>query len=348
MKKKLLNYLKCPICKGEFSLTIFKSAGEEIIEGLLACEKHFVYPVINSIPRILPDVIHRHIKFKERYKHELKLLPNFKEERSEINIFDSFFLQTQKRFEFQWLKWGNEDVIFGHTKDEDKHRVLKMLPNDVTIKNLEGKLILDAGCGHGRYSEIFGEMGAEVIAFDLGNGVEVAKRRTDPLNNVHVVQGNIMELPFMDNTFDFVWSFGVIHHTPDTRAAFKKLSSLVKRDGYMSIWVYPKGSLAWEISQKLIRQITTRLHPQILYGLCYMAVPLLYFVKTYSNTHPRKNAWKHCVQVIYDWYSPKYQTHHTEEEVSEWYVEEGFKCVEVLPMSTSVCGKKDGVLPCLE
>jgi len=338
MKKRILNYLRCPKCNDALSLTIFEDKGEEIVEGMLLCQKHSIFPIIDSIPRLLPGVLKYYPDFNKKYEEKIKQY--FKEDSGELNVFKKNFLQTQRRFEFQWLKWGDQNVIFGHTKEEDTRRILQMLPRGMTPKNLEGKLILDAGCGHGRYSEIFGEMGAEVIAFDLGNGVEVARKRTKHLDNVHVVQGNIMELPFTKNTFDFIWSFGVIHHTPDTRMAFKKLAGAVKQDGYMSIWVYPKESSVWELSQKLIRGITTNLHPRILYGLCYMAVPLLYFVKTYSNTNPKRNTWKQCAQVIYDWYSPKYQTHHTEEEISQWYADDGFIQVETLPIKTGVCGRK--------
>lgn len=55
MKKKLMDILVCPICKGHLSLTIEEEKGEEIISGSLSCLKcNVTYPIINSIPHMLP------------------------------------------------------------------------------------------------------------------------------------------------------------------------------------------------------------------------------------------------------------------------------------------------------
>jgi hypothetical protein len=73
--------------------------------------------------------------------------------------------------------------------------------------------------------------------------------------------------------------------------------------------------------------------------LTYLAVPLLYVAPTYSNTSPRTHSWKHCAQVIYDWYSPKYQSHHTNEEVIAWMKDFGCVATSVQPLTVTVTGR---------
>ena len=57
MKKKLMDILVCPVCKGELKLTVREEKGEEIITGTLFCGKcDVIYPIKESIPHLLPQV----------------------------------------------------------------------------------------------------------------------------------------------------------------------------------------------------------------------------------------------------------------------------------------------------
>ncbi len=312
MKENLLEILCCPECKQSgFKLNNFKKVNDEIEKGILCCACGNTYSIINGIPR-----------FTEYHK---------------ASNYDK---DTKEKFEFQWKKWGKDSIIFGKSKSDCFRFFSEFSGSTINEKSLNGKLVLDAGCGHGRFVEIFAEFGAESVGLDFGDGVEIARWRTKHLQKANIIQANILRLPFKEKIFDYVWSLGVIHHTPDPRLAFKSLAGIVKTGGHLDIWVYPKESIAWEISQKSIRAITTRLPPQLLYYLCYLAVPLLSVVSTYSKTRFPKNSWRQCAQVIYDWYSPPYQTHHTTEEIRQWYREEGFDSIETLKTAVSLSGSK--------
>ena len=94
------------------------------------------------------------------------------------------------------------------------------LPRDF----FKGARALDAGCGSGRWSYALAELGAELVAFDLtSGGIEMAQQNLGDRDNVSICQANIFQPPFEEQAFDFAMSWGVLHHTPDTHAAFKSL-----------------------------------------------------------------------------------------------------------------------------
>ncbi len=248
---------------------------------------------------------------------------------------------TLKKFEHQWAVWGGDKVIFGKTSEEYEDRYLKEFANPIIKKGwFAGKRTLDAGCGHGMMVEVFNRLGAASVGLELGDGVFRAARRLEG-KDILLVQGDILDIPFQENSFDYVYSNGVIHHTRDTRLAFKKLASIVKPGGGLDIWLYPKKGILWETTMYTGRLLTTRIPPALLSKLVYLLIPLLYVVPTWSRTSPRTHTLKQCAQVIYDWLSPKYQTHHTFDEVKKWYEEEGFEGIgEVKTTPLSMFGTK--------
>jgi SAM-dependent methyltransferase len=318
MREFVMTLLDCPACrKGSLKLTIEEKNNIEIVSGKINCSCGAIYPIINAVPRFLD---------------------NYRLDKTEGKDVKSS--QVQQRFEYQWKRWGRDEVIFGRTREESKKFFLDYAGSKINPGYLKGKFTLDGGCGHGRFAEIMAEFGAYSVGLDLGSGVEIARYRVEKYSNACIVQGDIINPPFKRGVFDYIWSNGVIHHTPDTRKAFTRLAEILKKGGYLDIWLYPKKGFLWEISQKSIRFFTTRMPAGLLEFFCYLAVPLLSVVPTFSKTSFPKNSWSQCAQVIYDWYSPKYQTHHTNKEVSEWYRQEGFMDIEVLDLPVAIVAKK--------
>ena len=81
--------------------------------------------------------------------------------------------------------------------------------------------------------------GAEVWAIDLGTAVEVARRNTHS-RNVNVVQADLHNPPFALESFDFIYSIGVLHHLPNPEAAFQNLLRFLKPGGVVQIYLYWK------------------------------------------------------------------------------------------------------------
>ena len=110
----------------------------------------------------------------------------------------------------------SEDRFFNETKWE---------------RNLEGQLILEAGCGSGRFMEHAVKTGADVISFDYSNAVEANYKSNGNNKNLLIIQANIFNMPFKDNTFDKVFCFGMLQHTPNPKKAFFELIRVLKTGG---------------------------------------------------------------------------------------------------------------------
>ena len=139
-----------------------------------------------------------------------------------------------------------------------------------------------------------------------------------------------MESPLKDESFDYVWSHGVLHHTPSTKDAVKACATLPKKNtGWFYVWVYHKGGFIWEYGNLFLRAITTRLPEKAVLFLSYALAPLLYIVPAYNKDVNLSNvSWSECALSINDWLAPKYQWHHSAEEVISWYEEFGYKDME--------------------
>jgi SAM-dependent methyltransferase len=95
---------------------------------------------------------------------------------------------------------------------------------------------------------------ARVTAFDLApKNLETTSRMADRLGlrNVETKQGSLLELPFDDESFDVVWSNGVIHHTVDPDRALVELCRVLKPGGHLWLYVYGSGGIYWFLADFL-------------------------------------------------------------------------------------------------
>lgn len=222
-------------------------------------------------------------------------------------------------------QWNRYDVERPE-EDEATFRV----KTGVDASELDGKLVLDAGCGGGRYSKLVARHGARVIGVDLSTAVDKAAALCAGLPNASIVQADLLDLPLVEGVFDFAFSIGVLHHSPDARRAFAQVARRVKPGGRLAVWLYRRNTPPQEVLNTALRTISTRLPARVLEPLCVGAsvlgsVPVvnktLNKVVNFSN-HPD---WTLRVCDTFDWYAPKYQSHHTVEELKRWFIEEGFE-----------------------
>jgi len=150
-------------------------------------------------------------------------------------------------------------VVFGETfKRYTRNDMLEFISpfrtrfevNGISTNIFKGRKCLDAGCGGGRGVLFMAEGGAkEITAFDLAeDNLETTKKffREFGFSNIlKTKQGNVLDMPFASDTFDFVWCNGVIHHTRDTFKAFSEICRVLKPEGLMWIYVYGDGGIYW-------------------------------------------------------------------------------------------------------
>jgi SAM-dependent methyltransferase len=232
-------------------------------------------------------------------------------------------------------QWNRYDVA----RDEEDEAVFRV-KTGIDPRDLEGRLVLDAGCGGGRYARLAGRHGARVIGVDLSAAVEKAAALCAGWPDVTIVQADLLDLPLAEAAFDVAFSIGVLHHSPDPRRAFAQVAARVKPGGRLAVWLYRKNTPPQEALNTALRAVTTRLPARVLEPVCaglgvLGGIPVLNKtlnkVVNFSN-HPD---WTLRVCDSFDWYAPRYQSHHTTAELERWFSEEGFEDLTVLPPARS-------------
>jgi 2-polyprenyl-3-methyl-5-hydroxy-6-metoxy-1,4-benzoquinol methylase len=199
----------------------------------------------------------------------------------------------------------------------------------------KGRTVLDVGCGSGRWTYAMASLGARVVAVDFTDAaVEVTRDVTRGLDEVDVIQASLFHLPFQAEQFDFVVSWGVLHHTFDTAAAFRAISPLVRPGGMLYIMVYERRSPLKVVGTELLRMVLRRLSPEVRYRACgrlviknrFLFQLLRGFVECIPVCKLSETLDAETAQFgLYDWYSPRYNRLHSVEEVRGWFREAGFE-----------------------
>lgn len=134
----------------------------------------------------------------------------------------------------QWNRFQKTQLDSSIKFPLSQERLKRCLGDDLW-ENLEGKLVLEAGCGAGRFTEVLLKQGAIVVSVDLSDAVDSNQRNFPISENHFICQADINTLPFKDDFFDIVVCLGVIQHTRNSEEAISSLYSHVKKNGYLVI-----------------------------------------------------------------------------------------------------------------
>jgi len=146
------------------------------------------------------------------------------------------------------------ETFWRHPLNQFRARIER---NGINVSLLEGKDVLDAGCGAGRLAFVFKELGAQcVVGIDISeSALDLARRRQKEIGvtGLEFQQGSVLQLPFADNSFDIVFSSGVYHHTTDWRGGVKEFIRVLKPDGLGLLYYLNEkpGGLFWDIVELL-------------------------------------------------------------------------------------------------
>ena len=310
MRADLLELLRCPVTGASLGLSGAQMEGEDIQAGELCTpDGAHRYPIRNGIPRFVPA----------------------------DNYAASFGMQWN-RFRRTQL-----DSVSGVPISRDRFARY----TGWTAADLAGKLVLDVGCGAGRFAEVALEAGARVVALDYSGAVDAAQANLSSHAHLQVVQGDIFALPFAPAQFDFVYCLGVLQHTPDVRRAFLALPPMLKPGGKIAVDLYPwlLRNIAW--SKYWLRPITRRLPTNTLFGLVERAtptmlalsravtrvpalgrylrylIPVVNYEGTYALTEAQLREW--AVLDTFDMLAPAHDHPQRQSTLAGWFAEAGLE-----------------------
>jgi ubiquinone/menaquinone biosynthesis C-methylase UbiE/uncharacterized protein YbaR (Trm112 family) len=320
--------LVCPECRGRIERTFPEGvSGTGIPDSLQCVDCGARYPVVNGVPRMLA----------ERMRSALN--SEFAE-----NAADQAKAATARSFGYEWTR-------FPQMRDEWERNFNAYMARRGS-EFFKGKRVLDAGCGTGRHAYYAAKYGAEVWAVDLGEAVEVARRNTKEVG-VNVIQADIYNLPFEEESFDFIYSNGVLHHLPEPECAFHQLLRFLKPGGESQIYLYwaPENQPLKKLMLSVVnafRKTTTRLPLRVVHALSVPAAALAFLMfvwpyrlmklvglKQIAERIPMKQYAKYpfkvCVNDQLDRLSAPIENRYTRAEVEGWLQRAGLEEITVSP-----------------
>lgn len=240
------------------------------------------------------------------------------------------FVQQQHLASFG-LQWNRYDVA--HTEEDQATFEAK---TGFRLSELRGMKILDAGCGGGRYSKIVADAGGHVLGADHSQAVEKATSLCQNSENVRFIQADLKKLPLPEASFDLAFSIGVMHHDENTRAVFDSVARMVKPQGRLAIWLYRRNQWWQEGINRFLRGRTVNMSSQNLeriakLGAFFGGIPVVNKTLNKIVNFSSHSDYENRVCDTYDWYAPKFQHHHTVEELCNWFDEAGYENLVVLP-----------------
>jgi SAM-dependent methyltransferase len=330
MKASLESHLVDPIRRRRLRVQCSESDGDDITSGSLHAEDGTAYPIRNGIPRFVSTDDTGQLQTAEAFSFKWKRLESY----------------DSPAFRAVHLAWSIEK--YGFTSPEDWATYFS-----------RRQRILDLGCGSGFSSSLwlntpFWKGTGMWVGVDISEAIDVAQLRLQHVPSTHFIQADALQLPFPDEGFDTIFSEGVLHHTPSTRAALLSAVRVLARGGEFHFYVYRKKGPIRESTDDYIRERIARLSDeeawdamreitrlsQSLANLNATVdllddVPLLgikagrhdvqrliywHFAKLYWNN---ALSFEENVHVNFDWYRPQYAQRQTADQVRAWCDEAG-------------------------
>ncbi len=249
-------------------------------------------------------------------------------------------------FGFQWNKFRKTQLDSFSETNISENRLLRATNFDT--KTLDGDLVLEAGSGAGRFTEILVKHKINLFSFDYSSAVDANFLNNGNSANLTLFQGDIFNIPFTDCTFDHVICLGVLQHTPDPKGAFESLKSKLKSGGTIYIDCYALKLHHYFQWKYLLRPITKRMNSLKLFNFIAFITPLFIplvkvvkkiFGKAGSRLFPivefshlgleddLNKDW--AILDTFDMYSPEHDHPQTISEIESWFKKEEFKDIEI-------------------
>lgn len=314
MNHDLLNLLRCPATGQGLRLDGTRSSAGSVETGEMVSEDgKYRYPIRNGIPRFVPAT----------------------------NYADNFGMQWNHFSRTQLDSHSGQPISASRFWEATQW----------APQSMKDRWVLDVGCGAGRFAEVALSTGAHVVAVDYSTAVDACASNHPGHPRLHVVQGDVFHLPFAPGTFDFVYSLGVLQHTPDVARAFAALPPMLAPGGKLCVDYYEKSLLALVHPKYLLRPFTKRMRKDRLFAALERVVPvLLPLSQALAKVPLAGTALQRIIPVsndagalplneqqrrewalldTFDWLAPEYDNPQSETTARRWMVQAGLADVAV-------------------
>jgi ubiquinone/menaquinone biosynthesis C-methylase UbiE/uncharacterized protein YbaR (Trm112 family) len=338
MRQELLAELVCPQCKGVLKSVQFD--GEETIRnGLLTCAAcEVMYPIINYIP-VMFDYQSRVAEEWVQQRQDQINLPSYRLPGGAPSPGENF---VQRSFSAQWEGLDISEGLQYNYNDQDLLHIAQVQLG-FGPEWFKGKRILNCGCGAGKEA-IMLQRASEttVFAFDLNFSLLRLGERVKKYPNIHFFLASVWNIPLRRQSFDYVYSHGVLHHTYSTEKAVKALAQFVRPGGYYYFWIYGirpakkfHHAFTLPFQERVLRPIISRLSglpQQIALFPFVLRTHLVNLRKYRQGGLLNKPTWHNSWLMESDYFTPLYAHWHPMGEAILWLKEIGFEDITPLEL----------------
>lgn len=140
--------------------------------------------------------------------------------------------------------------------EEHRYRKEWHIPSAAGFASTKGLRVLEIGCGLGTDGAQFAQAGADYTGIDLTDAaIELARKRFELFDLQGAFQtGDAEKLNFPGDTFDLVYSHGVLHHTPDIQSAIREIRRVLRPGGQAKVMLYHRNSYNYRINISMLRR----------------------------------------------------------------------------------------------
>lgn len=364
MRRRLMSFLADPQDGGELELVVWHSSperltadqrraalelgipeadldtelGEKIETGVLLNRRRgCYYPIHHGVPRLLVFRTAVTEAFAEEHRQRLaEELPGFELPSAVGAPGEQDVLRS---FSSEWQAYEWDEKSYWNLRPEQWFRCMRFVL-DLDEHPIRSRKVLEVGIGIGATADHLSRSeGAEVVGVDLSHAVDAAALNFGANPLLHIVQASAFALPLAPKGFDYVYSFGVLHHTYSTETAFRSVATMPAEGGHLYVWVYSpydeersllrRGLMGLE---KLTRPVLWRLPSAVQTAAILPLVPLYMLFQAGrvlgggdGQTFYSPSDALHAAR---DRFTPRYIHRHTDEELTEWFREAGYEKME--------------------
>jgi SAM-dependent methyltransferase/uncharacterized protein YbaR (Trm112 family) len=343
MRHRLVQLICCPKCGHDLTVTAYLEIPErfappawrecadvyakDIREGALSCSVcRLHFPIVKGVPRLYLNAWHDFPHWKAPTGDRVFEMESdrFGEEKG--------VSKSRESFSAEWGAHNTGDVTW--TWDIKERLTYFSEETKTEPQSLRHSVVLDAGCGNGELTNGLTTWETETVGIDLSRSVERAEEKRGSCC-VHYVQGNLLANPFKPKSFNFIYSSGVLHHTPYPRVAFQQLVRCLAPNGRIYIWLYGKPAYedlaAYNENRRRaywLKPLVVRL-PTALQHAVIFPVALRFWASNRIKGPDRRMSIARARVAWFDALTPHYRSHHHWDEVRQWFLFEELSQVEM-------------------